>query len=96
MYWYRCAQGLGRFRVVGATVTQADRFPTDVVADEKHRWLQGARVYIATTAGQVCMLGASVSPSAGQADVQEASGVFADEARVVDPDDAPEIVNTDG
>jgi len=96
MYWYRLEQGLGRFSVVGTTVKRADRFPTDLVADEKHSWLQGERVYIATTAGQECILGASIATSAGQADLTEAYGVFAEEAQAVDPDYAPETVNTDG
>jgi cell envelope opacity-associated protein A len=81
---------------VGTTVKRADRFPTDVVADEKQSWLQGERVYIATTAGQECRLGASIATSAGQADVTEAYGVFAEEAQAVAPDEAPETVHTDG
>jgi hypothetical protein len=67
-----------------------------LVADEKHSWLNGQRVYIATTAGQACMLGASVAPSSGQADLQQAYGVFAEEAHALDPAYAPETVNTDG
>ena len=82
--------------MVGTTVKRADRFPTDLVADEKHSWLKGERVSIATTAGQECILGASISKSAGQADLTAAYGVFAEEAQAVDPDDAPETVNTDG
>jgi hypothetical protein len=77
MYWYRLEQGLGRFSLVGTTVKRADRLPTDLVADEKHSWLNGQRVYIATTVGQECILGASVSQSAGQADLQEAYGGMA-------------------
>lgn len=96
MYWYRLEQGLGRFSLVGTTVKRADRLPTDLVADEKHSWLNGQRVYIATTAGQECMLGASISKSASQADLQDAYGVFAEEAHALDPDYAPETVNTDG
>jgi hypothetical protein len=95
MYWYRLAQGLGRFNLVGTTIKRADRLPTDLVADEKHSWLKGQRVYIATTAGQDCILGASVSPSAGQADLKTAYGVLAEEARALDPDYAPHTVNTD-
>ncbi len=72
MYWYRVEQGLGRFSLVGTTIKRADRLPPDLVADEKHSWLKGQRVYIATTAGQDCILGASVSPSAGQADLKTA------------------------
>jgi hypothetical protein len=96
MYWYRLAQGLSRFSLVGTTIKRAERLPTDLVADEKHSWLNGQRVYIATTAGQECILGASVAPSSGQADLQQAYGVFAEEAHVLDPDYAPETVNTDG
>lgn len=93
---YRLEHGLGRFRVVGTTVTRADRFPTDLVADAKQSWWKGARVSRATTAGQAWRLGASISPSAGQADGTEASGVCAEEAQAVDPDSAPETVPTDG
>ena len=96
MYWYRLEQGLGRFSLVGTTVKQANRLPTDLVADEKHSWLKGERVDIAPTAGEECLLGASVSQSSGQADLQAAYGVFAEEAQAVDPDYAPETVNTDG
>ena len=96
MYWYRLQQGLGRFSLVGTTIKRADRLPTALVADEKHSWLKGQRIYIATTAGQECILGASVAPSSGQADLQDAYGVFAEEARAVDPEYAPETVNTDG
>ena len=96
MYWYRLEQGLGRFSLVGTTIKRTDRLPADLVADEKHSWLNGQRVYIATTVGQECILGASVAPSAGQADLQEAYGVFAKEAQALDPDYAPDTVNTDG
>jgi hypothetical protein len=66
------------------------------VADEKHSWLKGERVYIATTAAQDCILGASVAPSASQRALEKAYGVFASEAQALDADYAPETVNTDG
>jgi hypothetical protein len=84
MDWYCLEQGLGRFSVVGTMVKRADRLPTDLVANEKHSWLQGQRVYIAATAGQECIVGASVAKSAGQADSKAAYGVFADEAQALD------------
>ena len=96
MYWYRLQQGLGRFSIVGTTVKTAERLPTDLVADEKHSWLKGQRVYIATTAGQDCILGASVAKSASQPDLKQAYGVFAQEAQALDTDYAPQTVNTDG
>src|SRR5918992_1501054 len=96
MYWYRLEQGLGRFSVVGTTVKSPDCLPKDLVADEKHSWLKGERVYIATTAAKDCILGASVAPSASQTDLEKAYGVFASKAQAVEADYAPETVNTDG
>ncbi len=96
MYGYRLEESLGRFSVVGTTVKSAEQLPQDLVGDEKHSWLQGARIYIATTAGNDCLLGAAVSPSASQPDLTQAYGVFATEARDVDSTYAPETVNTDG
>ena len=78
------------------SVKDATHLPKDLVADEKTSWLAGERVYIATTAGQDCLLGASVSPSAAQGDLTEAYGRFAQEARDVDPTYEPSSVNTDG
>jgi len=68
MYWYRLEQGLGRFSIVGTTVKNPERLPQDLVADEKHSWLKGERVSIATTAAKDCLLGASVAQSASQTD----------------------------
>jgi hypothetical protein len=96
MYWYRLHQGLGRFSLVGTTVKTASNLPPDLVADEKHSWLKGDRIYIATTAARDYLLGASVAPSASQADLQAASGRFAQEATALDQDYAPQTVNTDG
>ena len=96
MYWYRLEQGLGRFSLVGTTVKSPEHLPKDLVADEKHSWLKGERVYIATTAAHDCILGASVAPSASQVDLEKAYGVFASEAQAVDAEYTPETVNTDG
>ena len=96
MYWYRLQQGLGRFSVVGTTVKAAEHLPPDLVADEKHSRVDGEKIYIATTAGEGCILGAAVSASASEAALHQAYGVFAEEARALDPDYAPETVNTDG
>ena len=82
--------------MVGTTLQRAERFPTAVVADAKQSWLNGQRVSSATTAGQACLLGASVSTAAGPADWKDADGVFAEAAHAVDPDDAPQSVHTDG
>lgn len=96
MYWYRLQQGLGRFSVVGTTVKTPECLPQDLVADEKHSRLEGEKIYIAMTAGEGCILGASVTDSASEVALTHAYGVFAEEARALDPDYAPETVNTDG
>ena len=72
------------------------RLPQDLVADDKHSRLNGDKIYIATTAGEECILGASVTNSASESALAPAYGVFAAEARAVDPDYAPATVNTDG
>ena len=96
MYWYRLERGLGRFSVLGTTVKTPEALPRDLVADEKHSRLVGEKVYIATTAGGECILGASVANSASEAALTQAYGVFAKEAQALAPDYAPQTVNTDG
>jgi hypothetical protein len=96
MYWYRLHQGLGRFSLVGTTVRTAHNLPQDLVADEKHSWLKGDRIYLATTAARDCLLGAAVAPTASQADLQAAYDIFAHEATALAPGYAPQTVNTDG
>lgn len=96
MYWYRLQQGLGRMSLVGTTVQTPARLPRDLVADEKHSRLKGEKLYIATTAADGCLLGASVTEAASEAALSDAYGVFAVEARALDSDYAPATVNTDG
>lgn len=96
MYWYRLEQSLGRFSVVGTTVKASEYLPQDLVADEKHSRLAGEKIYLAMTAGEGCILGASVSESASEAGLTQAYGVFAEEARALNPGYTPETVNTDG
>ena len=96
MYWYRLQQSLGRFSVVGTTVKAPARLPQDLVADEKHSRVDGKKIYIATTAGEGCILGAAVTDAASEAALTQAYGVFAEEAKALDPDYRPETVNADG
>jgi hypothetical protein len=96
MYWYRLEAGLGRFSIVGTTIKDPNLLPCHVVADEKHTWLNGDKVYCATTVAGGCILGASVTNSAGQEDLENAYGVFKQEAQTIKPDYSPVTVNTDG
>jgi hypothetical protein len=96
MSWYRLEQSRGCFRVVGTTVKSAEELPKDLVGDAKHRGLKGERVSLATTAGNDCLVGASVSTSASQKDLTQAYGVFANAARDVEPPSEPASVHTEG
>ena len=57
-YYARLLARLGRFHLVGTTVKQADRLPTQLVADEKIRWEAGQEVLRATTVAQGSRCGA--------------------------------------
>src|SRR5262249_21905009 len=95
MYWYRLEVGLGRHSVVGTTVRQAE-VPQHLVADEHHQSRDGVKNYIATTVAAGCCLGAALAQAAAAEDLQEAYGVFKQEAQNVQADYAPKTVNTDG
>ena len=54
------------------------------------------KVYVATTVGDECILGASITSDAGEKSLEQAYGVFKDEAQNVRPDYQPDTYNTDG
>ena len=95
MFWYRLECGLGRFSIVGTTARHAG-LPEHLVADEHHQGLDGQKVYIATTVGGGCCLGAEPATAAGTDELKVAYEVFKEEARDVAPAYAPETVSTDG
>jgi hypothetical protein len=86
---------LGRFSVVGTTVRKAGS-PEHLLADEHHQPRDGQKVYIATTVGSGCCLGAEPAETAGTDDLTVASGVFQEEARDLAPEYAPKAVSTEG
>jgi hypothetical protein len=96
MFWYRVIERLGRSSLVGTTVRDPSRLPQHLAADEHHVDWAGEKGYIATTVGGGCLLGVALTSSADDAHLEEAYGVFAAEARDVEPDYAPETVNVDG
>jgi hypothetical protein len=95
-YWYRLENRFGRNSIVGSTVKEADKLPKDLLADEKHTRFNGDKAYIATTVGQDCVLGASITLDADETNLTEAYGHFKTEAQNVSPDYTPDTVNTDG
>ena len=66
------------------------------LADEHHQGLDGQKVYIATTVGNGCCLGAEPDEAAGSDKLKVAYQVFKDEACDVSPKYAPKTVSTDG
>jgi hypothetical protein len=95
MFWYRLESGLGRSSVVGTTVRQG-AVPEHLLADEHHQSCDGQKVFIATTVGSGCCLGAEPAVTAGADDLKAASGVFREEAQDVTPKYVPTTVCTDG
>ena len=70
--------------------------PVDLLADEHHTKINGDKAAIATVVTHGVVLGAEVSPGFSKEELQAAYGVFAEEAKQVDPEYAPSTVNTDG
>jgi len=96
MFWQRLVERLGQNSLVGTTVSAAELLPKHLAADEHHADWAGETGYIATTAGQVCVLGIALTHTADETHLTPAYGVFAKEARDIDPNFAPQTVNTDG
>ena len=81
---------------MGTTVKDSEIFPPHLVADEKHSWWLGERIYLAVTAAMGCFLGVAIAESADAEALTQASGEFQQEALQFDPDYQPQSVNTDG
>jgi hypothetical protein len=96
MYWYRIEQALGRNSIVGTTVRKPDDIPNHLAADEKHTRILGNKVYVATTVGNECILGASIAEDAGEEALTGAYKVFKDESQCLKPTYTPTTVNIDG
>jgi hypothetical protein len=85
----------GRKSIVATTVKTAE-IPVDLLADEHHSKINGDKIAIATTVTHGVVLGTEVSPGFSKDELQKAYGVFAEEAKEVEPKYAPSTVNTDG
>ncbi len=95
MYWYRIYLSLGRASIVGTTIKDPQKLPPHLVADEKHTWLGGNRVYLPTTVAKGCFLGVSFTESASAEALSKGYGEFHLLARFLNPNYAPITVNTD-
>lgn len=95
-YWYRLHQSLGRFSIVGTTVKAPDAISVNLVADEKHTWRLGERVFIPTTVGSGCFLGVDIVGNAETPDLVNGYERFRDEALALNSAYQPQTVTTDG
>ena len=74
LHWYRLCQSLGTSVHCGDNRENGSGAPPHLVADEKHCDWSGNRAYLAVTAAPGCILGASLSTSAGQDGLTNAYG----------------------
>ena len=96
MYWYRLMKSFSRNSIVGTTNKSTDKLPKDLLADEKHTKINGEKAYVATIAGDDCILGASISEKADTEGLKEAYGHFVSEANEIDSSYSVDSINTDG
>ena len=96
MYWYRAYCGLSRASLVGTTIKSIEKMPQHLLADEKHTWLQGERVFVPTTVANGCILGVSLTDSASPTALTEGYREFKEEIDLIYPDYQPITANTDG
>ena len=84
-----------RASIVGTTIKDPEKLPQHLVADEKHTWLAGKRVYLPTTVAKGCFLGVGLTESASAEALTAGYGEFQREAHLLNPNYAPVTVNTD-
>jgi transposase-like protein len=96
MHWFRMEQTLGRNSIVGTTIRKPEDIPKHLCADEKHTWIMGNKVYVSTTVGRGCILGAEIAEDAGEEALTSAYKVFKDECHDLESTYSPETVNIDG
>lgn len=96
MYWHRLVARLGHFNLVGTTVRNDEALPRNLAADEYHTTVQGEKVYLPFTVGDGVVLGLSAVDTADGEQLTAAYGEFKTEAQNVQPNYAPQTVNTDG
>jgi hypothetical protein len=96
MYWYRAEHSLGKLSLVGTTIKNPEKIPVNLLADEKHTWLLGEKIYLPTTVGAGCILGVEAVSTAGVQDLTLGYQTFQTEALNLKPDYQPETINTDG
>lgn len=96
MFYYRAYLSLGRPSIVATTIKKPEMLPQHLLADEKHTWINGEKLFGAMTVAEGCILGVGIAQTAQTKDLTEAYQDFKDEAVAFKPDYQPLTVNTDG
>lgn len=96
MYWYRAEVALSQYNIVGTTIKTVFGLPYNLLMDEHHSKLAKDKVYVCTTVGHNCFLGAGVSPTMQYDDLKIAYGQFKQEIQLICPDYMPNSINIDG
>lgn len=96
MFYYRAWLTLGQPSIVGSSIKEVENLPKDLVADEKHTYLQGEKVYLPTTVAGGAILGITVVEKADSQALESGYGEFAEEVRQIAPHYNPETVCVDG
>ena len=96
MYWYRAELALSRYNIVGTSIKRMEHVPSDILIDEHHSRIGRHKLYVCTTVGDNCFLGASVSTNIDQEHLLKSYGIFKDEIHKIHPQHIIQSINTDG
>lgn len=96
MYWYRAEMSLAANSLVGTTIKSPIDLPAHIVIDEHHDRLNKQKLYIATTVGHDCILGAAATTSVDYLALKNAYSVYLTEAALLGVNYCPTSVNIDG
>jgi len=96
MFWYRLELTLSQYNIVGTTIKNKVYLPQHLLMDEHHTKLRNKKIYICTTVGADCFLGANVVASMQHPDLEKAYGKFKKEVQQIMPNYQPISINTDG
>jgi len=96
MYWYELEVALSQYNIVGTTIKNRCLLPENLLMDEHHSKLPKDKIYICTTVGKSCFLGASISPNIQWESLKKAYTFFKIEAQNIAPNYTPYSINIDG
>lgn len=96
MFWYRLELALSQYNIVGTTIKKKNYLPFNLLMDEHHTKLLKNKIYVCTTVGDHCFLGAAVSENLQYLDLKKAYSVFKKEVQKIYPNYCPISINMDG